>query len=80
MKPELIVEAEKVGLLTIRVLDSTKHVFVHLQFMPLLERMVRLRGSTTAALTVFLDRHYKKKNHQNQRTPKEASDLDLHGE
>jgi hypothetical protein len=38
MEPELVIEAEKVRLLAIRFLDSTKHVVVHLQLLSLQPR------------------------------------------
>lgn len=82
MEPELIVEAEKVGFLTIRFLDSTKHLVVHLQFMPAgARRRLRLRRSTTNTLVFFLDHHYQE-DHQINGTKRKRNDffIVLHGE
>lgn len=75
MEPELIVEAEKVGFLTIRFLDSTKHLVVHLQFLPAgARRRLRLRRSTTNTLVFFLDYHYQE-DHQINGTRRKRNDF-----
>lgn len=66
MKPELIVETRKTGLVEIRFLDSTKHLVVNLKFLPVMARLYSLRcalyGSASTALKIFFNRHKRDEN------------------
>lgn len=51
------------SLFTIGILNSTKHLIVHLKFLTMMTRIrVRLYRSTSATLNVVLDHHERNEN------------------
>lgn len=60
VKPELIIKPRQIRLLVIGLLDSPKHLVIHLQLLSVVPRIwlwKRLRNSATATLHVIFNGH-----------------------